>query len=99
VQTLLSDLPAGAHRCWWLSFYLLAAAIEQTSAAVDTCWRPDKLCAAAALNASAHHWPGCSLVSGLARGPVLLHQSLGSFGGCTSVCENDALDALMLLLR
>lgn len=100
MQTLLSDLPAGRTALLVAVpfFYLLAAAVAGgLPAAVDTCWRLTKLCAAAALGASALSLAWL-LVSGagLARGPVLL--SLGDFGVLHASVRSDALDALMLLL-
>ena len=100
MQSLLSDLPSARTALLVavpLVYLLAAAAAGVLPAAVNTCWRLARLCAAAALGASA-----LSLVwllvsgAGLARGPVLLQ--LSDFGVLHASVRSDALGALMLLL-
>ncbi len=100
MQTLLYDLPAGRAALLAVVplFYLLAAAGSWGAAgAVVPRWRLARLCAAAAVGASAlsFAWLLAS-GAGLARGPVLL--ALGEFGALHPSLRSDALGALMLLL-
>ncbi len=98
MQTLLSDLPAG--RAALLAavplFYLLAAAGSRAGS-VEPRWRLARLCAAAAVGASALSlaWLVAS-GAGLARGPALL--KLGELGALHLSLRSDALGAPMLLL-
>jgi NAD(P)H-quinone oxidoreductase subunit 5 len=100
MQTLLFDLPIG--RVALLAavplLYLQAAAGSWVATgAVESRWRLARLCAAAAVGASALSlaWLLAS-GAGLARGPALL--PLGEFGALHLSLRSDALGALMLLL-
>ena len=100
MQTLLYDLPAGRAALLAVVplFYLVAAVGPWAAAgAVVPRWRLARLCAAAAVGASAlsFAWLLAS-GAGLARGPVLL--ALGEFGALHPSLRSDALGALMLLL-
>ena len=98
---LLTDLPAG--RTALLAavplLYLLAAVASAFGSppAPDTRWRLARLCAAAALGASALSlaWLLAS-GAGVVRGPVLA--TLGNFGALHLSLRSDALGGVMLLL-
>ncbi len=100
MQIQLFDLPVG--RAVLLAsiplFYLLAAVgAWVATGAIASRWRLARLCAAAAVTASALSlaWLLAS-APGVARGPVLL--TLGDLGALHASLRSDALGALMLLL-
>ena len=98
MQTLLQELPVGRSALLAaVPLLYLLAALWSWPGAVDARWRIARLCAAAAVGASALSFVWLLISgAGLVRGPVLL--TLGNFGALHLSLRSDTLGALMLLL-